>query len=105
MHAAEIPPGVQLESVWLAEIPYTSEAPDRRPAVRPEHLSRVARLLRAGTLIEVGGCTDWSKAVLIFRAPDEATVRRLVEEDIYTASGVWGEARITGYGRVVVTED
>lgn len=96
-----IPPGVELETVYLVEVPYTPEAPDRRPAVRPQHLARIARLMEAGVIVEAGGGQDWSKAVLLIRAASEADALRVVAEDVYTAAGVWTSPRATPFGRVV----
>lgn len=97
----DVPEGVQIETVYLVEIPYTAEARERRPALRPRHLSRIARLIREGRLIEAGGCSDFSKAVLIVRAPSEAEAIQLIEEDIYTTGGVWHAPTVCAYGRVV----
>jgi uncharacterized protein YciI len=52
MSQAEFPPGVSIETVYLVEAQYTAQAAERRPAVRPAHLTRIAELKRAGTLIE-----------------------------------------------------
>ena len=68
MTGPELPDGVTVETVYAVEISYTREARERRPAVRLEHLTRVARLLRDGTLVEAGGYLDWQSALLIFRA-------------------------------------
>ena len=46
----ELPDGVTVETVYAVEISYSPEAQAKRPAVRIEHLTRVARLLREGTL-------------------------------------------------------
>ena len=40
-------------------------------------------------------------AVLIMRGADEAEVLAIIEADVYTAGGVWHDATIVGYGRVV----
>jgi uncharacterized protein YciI len=98
---SDIPDGVTIESIFLVEVPYTPEARERRPAVRGEHLSRIAQLIREGRVIEAGGCADFSKAVLLIRAADAAAVLALIEEDVYTRSGVWHLPTATAYGRVV----
>ena len=70
----ELPDGVTVETVYAVEISYSPEAQAKRPAVRIEHLTRVARLLREGTLIEAGGYLDWKSALLIFRADADLLV-------------------------------
>ena len=100
-----IPDGVSVEWVWLVEVPYTSEAPSRRPAHRPVHLERIARLKRAGRIVEAGGCDDWSKAVLLVRADTAEEALAVIEEDVYTTQGVWHSPSARRYGRVVVEAD
>ena len=85
----ELPDGVTVETVYAVEISYSPEAQAKRPAVRIEHLTRVARLLREGTLIEAGGYLDWKSALLIFRAADEQEAIDLIRDDVYLRSGVW----------------
>lgn len=97
----ELPDGVTIEGVFLVEVPYTPEAAERRPRYRREHLARIARLKREGRIIEAGGATDFSKAVLLIRAADAAEALRLIEEDVYTSGGVWHSPTATAFGRVV----
>ena len=96
----ELPDGIAIEPVFLVEVPYAPDAAESRPRHRPEHLARIAALRAAGTIIEAGGCSDFSAAYLIIRAPDAAAVGALIREDVYTRNGVWGEPRVRGYGRV-----
>ncbi len=98
----DLPQGVTVETVWLVEVPYTAEAPERRPSHRPVHLGRIATLMRDGIVIEAGGCIDWSKAVLLIRAASQAQALALIEEDVYTREGVWHRPTARQYGRVVV---
>jgi uncharacterized protein YciI len=102
---AELPEGVTTESVWLVEVPYTAEAPTLRPPNRPVHLARIADLIRAGRVIEAGGCADWSKAVLLIRAPSEEEALALVAADVYTTAGVWHSPTARPFGRVVADGD
>ncbi len=97
----DLPEGVEIETVYLVEVPYTAEARERRPAIRPRHLARIARLIREGRLIEAGGCSDFSKAVLLVRAASEDEAVALVAEDVYTTGGVWHTPTARAYGRVV----
>jgi uncharacterized protein YciI/uncharacterized tellurite resistance protein B-like protein len=97
----EIPDGLGIETVFLVEVPYTPEAPERRPALRREHLTRVARLMREGRIIEAGGTLDFGKAVLLIRGADADEVRALIAEDVYTTGAVWQSPTVTAWGRVV----
>ena len=85
----EVPDGVSVETVYAVEISYSPEAQAKRPAVRLEHLTRVARLLGDGTLVEAGGYLDWKSALLIFRAGNEQEAIDLIRDDVYLRSGVW----------------
>lgn len=105
MTDAGIPDGVSIETVYVVEVSYTADAADKRPAVRPEHLARVARLLDEGRLIEAGGFLDLRSAMLIVRAAREADAVELIRDDIYIRSGVWADdVRARAYGRVVRTQ-
>lgn len=97
----DLPDGVEIETVYLVEVPYTPEAPGRRPPLRPEHVTRIARLIREGRLVVAGGCLDFSKAVLLVRAANEEEALALIEEDVYTAGGVWHSPTARPFGRVV----
>jgi uncharacterized protein YciI len=99
---ADIPEGVRLETIYAVEIGYTPEAAERRPAVRAEHLTRIARLIREGRLLEAGGYLDFSAALLLVRASSEEEAAALILDDVYVRSGVWvAEPRVRAYGRVV----
>ncbi len=102
MTDAGIPGGVAIETVYVVEVSYTADAPEKRPAVRPEHLTRIASLLREGRLVEAGGFADFKSALLIVRASDEAEAVALVRDDVYIRSGVWvDEVTARAFGRVV----
>ena len=98
---SDLPDGVAIEQVFLVEVPYTPEAAERRPPLRREHLARIARLRREGVVIEAGGATDFSKAVLLIRAASAEEAIALIEADVYTSGGVWHSPTAVGYGRVV----
>lgn len=102
---SDVPEGVEIETVWLVEVPYTAEARRRRPAFRPEHLTRIVALQREGRVIEAGGCADFSKAVLLVRAADETAALHLIEEDVYTREGVWRAPTACAFGRVSTAAD
>jgi uncharacterized protein YciI len=104
MTGAGIPDGVAVETIFIVEISYEDDAADKRPAVRPEHLTRVARLMQEGRLIEAGGYLDLSSALLWVRAPSEEEAVALVRDDVYIREGVWrDDARARPFGRVVLT--
>ena len=98
---SDLPRGVSIEPVWLVEVPYTAEAAERRAPLRPQHLRRMARLIRDGVVMEAGGATDFSKAVLLVRAASAEDAIALIEADVYTSGGVWHSPTAVGYGRVV----
>jgi uncharacterized protein YciI len=100
----ELPDDVSIETLYLVEVPYTPEAPERRPAHRREHLTRIARLKREGVVVEAGGIQDFSKAVLLLRVADAAEALRIIEADVYTREGVWHSPTARSYGRVVLGE-
>jgi uncharacterized protein YciI len=98
-----VPAGVAVQTIYVVEISYTAEAPEKRPAVRPEHLARVAGLLKDGRLIEAGGFLDFSSALFLVPAASEAEAVALIRDDVYLREGVWlDDARARPFGRVVV---
>ena len=99
--SGDLPDDASIETIWLVEVPYTPEAPERRPPFRREHVSRIARLKREGVVVEAGGATDFSKAVLLIRARSADEAIALIDADVYTSGGVWHSPTAVGYGRVV----
>ena len=100
----EIPDGVEIETIWVVEAPFTRDAAKRRPPVRHEHLERVRRLMAEGRLIEAGGYTDFSGAILMVRAASADEALELMRDDVYLRAGVWREPlRAREYGRVVLS--
>ena len=104
MARAEIPPGTSIDQVYLVEVQFTAEATERRPAVRHEHLVRIAELKRSGTLIEGGAYTDGglTSSILIIRAADAEAAAAVVRADVYVRAGVWGEILVRPFGRVSI---
>jgi uncharacterized protein len=98
---SEIPTGLAIEQVWAVEAGYAPDAAERRPAVRSEHLSRMARLRAEGIVIEVGGYGDMSGSLVIVRAPSEAAALEIVREDVYWRAGIWTSHRARALGRLV----
>ena len=97
----ELPDDVEIEPLYVVEVPYTPEARERRPAFRRRHVSRIARLIREGRIVEAGGTADFHHAVLLIRAASEAEALALIEEDVYTSGGVWHSPVARPFGRVV----
>lgn len=99
---SEIPAGVEIEIVYLVEAQYAPDAAEKRPAVRPEHLARVVRLLEEGTLIEGGAYSDsLTSSIMLVRAADAAAALAIARADVYARSGVWGDISARPFGRVV----
>lgn len=98
----EVPVGVRVETIYVVEATYGPAAERLRPAVRPEHLARIGRLLVEGRIIEAGGHFDFSTALLLVRAASEAEALELIGDDVYVRSGVWTTLRAKPFGRVVV---
>jgi uncharacterized protein YciI len=102
MSDAGIPSGVEVETIYVVEVSYAADAAEKRPAVRPEHLMRIAQLMDEGRVIEAGGFLDLSAALLFVRAPSEAEAVALIRDDVYIRSGVWmDDVKARAYGRVV----
>jgi uncharacterized protein YciI len=98
--AGEIPDGLAIEQVWVIETTYAPDAAERRPAVRAEHLARIAELREAGTMIEAGGFADMSGSLLLLRAASEEEALDIARADVYFRSGVWTGIRARALGRV-----
>jgi uncharacterized protein YciI len=99
---SEFPAGVSIEQVFLVEAQYTPEAEMKRPAVRAQHLARIAQLRAAGTIIEAGAYSDGlTSSILLVHASDAAAALAVAQADIYVASGVWGEIEARPFRRVV----
>ena len=100
----QMPPGIDIERVFLIEGHYTQEAAERRPAVRAEHLTRAAELKRTGVIVEVGAYADGlTSSLILVRASDEAAALAIANDDVYVRSGVWGEITVRPFGRLALT--
>jgi uncharacterized protein YciI len=95
-------PAWSIEPIWVVEATYAPDAADTRPAVRPEHLARIAQLKAEGTVLEAGGYLDLSTALILVRAASEAEAIALFRDDVYMRAGVWVEVRAKPYGRVAL---
>jgi uncharacterized protein YciI len=83
------------------EAAYGPDVADRRPPVRAEHLTRIAELREAGTIIEAGAFNDMSGSLVLMRAESEEEALAVARADVYFRSGVWTELRVRALGRVV----
>jgi hypothetical protein len=98
---AELPDGLAIERIWVVEAAYGPDVADRRPPVRAEHLTRIAELREAGTIIEAGAFNDMSGSLVLMRAESEEEALAVARADVYFRSGVWTELRVRALGRVV----
>ena len=102
MTGSGLPPGVGVEQVWVLEATYVPDGAAARVPFRAEHLARIARLKREGTVIEAGAYMDVSSSIILMRADSEDAVRAIARQDPYVREGVWVELRVKPFGRVVV---
>jgi uncharacterized protein len=96
------PPGVGVEQVWVLEATYVPDGAAARAPFRAEHLERIARLKREGTVIEAGAYLDVSSSIILLRADSEDAALAVARQDPYVREGVWVELRVRPFGRVVV---
>jgi len=78
---------------------------ERRMSVRQQHLDALKPLVDAGR-VEIGGVILDDEgtirgSMLVVEAEDEASVRALVEQDIYVRENVWGDVQIRPFRRSV----
>jgi uncharacterized protein len=98
---AELPEGLAIERIWVVEAAYGPDVADRRPPVRAEHLTRIAELREAGTILEAGAFNDMSGSLVLMRAGSEEEALAVARADVYFRSGVWTELHVRAFGRVV----
>lgn len=73
---------------------YCDNALELRTPFRDEHLSRLADLKEAGTLITLGPTETSSHVFGIFEAESQQEVEALVKSDIYWREGIWTAVEI-----------
>ncbi len=93
-------PPHSLETVWLVEATYAPDAAETRLPFRARHLARMAELMAADVVIEVGAFTDVSGALIMLRAASESEALETCRQDVYTQNGVWVELRARPFGRL-----
>ncbi len=73
---------------------YCENVLEKRAPYRQAHLDRLAQLKEAGSVITIGPTQDLTQVFGVYEAADEASVRKLVEEDPYWVNGIWTEYEI-----------
>lgn len=64
---------------------------EKRAPYRQAHLDGLVQQKESGVLVTIGPTADITKVFAIYNAPDEVTVRQLVEQDPYWQHGIWTE--------------
>jgi uncharacterized protein len=98
--AGGIPDGLAIERIWVVETTYSLDVEERRPPVRSEHLTRIAELRAAGTMLEAGAFADMSGSLILLRAASEEEAVAIIKADVYFRAGVWNGYGIRALGRV-----
>ena len=70
-------------------------------AYRKFRMEQLARLMEEGVVLEAGAYLDLSTALLLVRAANEQAALAIASEDVYMKEGIWVEARVKAFGRVV----
>jgi len=73
---------------------YCEDVLEKRTPYRQAHLDGLAQQRATGVLVTMGPTKDLTKVFGIYDAPDEVTVRQLVEADPYWQNGIWAEYTI-----------
>lgn len=81
------------------------DAPARRAAVRERHLEGIRPLAQDGRLQVGGAFLDQDGvmrgSMMLIEAEDEASLRRLLDDDVYSREGVWERFEIRPFARAV----
>lgn len=97
----DIPAGIRVERIFVVEAAYGPDAERLRPASRPEHLARIARLIDEGRVVEAGGYLDFSTALMLVKATSQEDAEALFRDDVYLRTGVWTSITARPFGRVI----
>jgi len=73
---------------------YCEDVLNKRTPYRELHLAGLAKQKEEGILITIGPTKDITKVFGIYEAPDEETVRNLIENDPYWTGGIWTEYEV-----------
>ncbi len=68
---------------------YCENAIEKRTPFRQAHLDGLAQQKEQGILVTLGPTKDNTQVFGIYDAPDEATVKELIENDPYWQNGIW----------------
>ncbi len=68
---------------------YCENVVEQRAPFREAHLAGLQQQKSAGILVTLGPTQDLTQVFGIYDAPDENTVRQLVEADPYWQNGIW----------------
>ena len=68
---------------------YCDDVLEKRAPFREAHLEGLKAQKESGVLITLGPTKDTTKVFGIYDAPDQATVKQLVESDPYWQNGIW----------------
>ncbi len=80
---------------------YTYGDMETRSRVRPRHLEYMTGLNAEGKVVMAGPVGDGAGAMVVYEAPSEDEVRRLVDEDPYTLEGVAVETSLREWNVVI----
>lgn len=73
---------------------YCENVEEKRAPYRQAHLDGLKAQKEAGTLLTIGPTKDLKQVFALYDAPDEKTVRELVENDPYWQNGIWTEYQV-----------
>lgn len=73
---------------------YCENVMEKRAPHRQAHLDGLAQQKESGVLVTLGPTQDATMVFGIYEAPDEATVKALVEGDPYWKNGIWTDYQI-----------
>ncbi|MDR9402222.1 MAG: YciI family protein [Halothece sp. Uz-M2-17] len=73
---------------------YCDNVEEKRAPYRQAHLDGLKAQKEEGTLLTIGPTKDLKQVFGLYEAPDEATVRQLVENDPYWQNGIWTEYQV-----------
>ena len=73
---------------------YCENALEKRAPYRQAHLDGLNKQKENGILVTIGPTKDTTKVFAIYEAPDEATVRQVIEADPYWKNEIWTEYEV-----------
>ena len=76
---------------------YCDNALEKRTPYRADHLAGLGQQKESGLLVTLGPTVDNTQVFAIYEAPDESTVRQLVEGDPYWQNGIWTEYTVKAW--------